>query len=250
MVLRTTCFSTALLLLIGLLIFAASATADEDPLTTFKTVLAKAEQSYARVKHFEGEIEAQERVKGKLNEKEFIHFLIVKESKSFAYQWHKGGRYNGLVASHIAERDGEDKFRAIGTGKLKLIGVQHLGYYSYIVDKFYPHHFRIHEYGIGFLLGRMIRVHKRAEALAKLSVTDRGVVTRPSGAQVHLFETRLSPNAADGLEYSRTILGFSPEHDLPLLTELYDFEGRLHSRYEITELTLNGPYDQSAFDLK
>lgn len=235
----------AVLLVVGL------APADENAaLDECTAYLAKAKQTLGAMSSYQGTIAFRERIKGKLREVENVEFLIVEKPERFLLKWNKG-LYEGLIVSRVAERDGDRHLRGRGHGFRGLPGFQHLAFDSAMIKNFYPHHFELDQYTLGALLRRITRIFNRARELGKITVADKGIAPdAQSGVKLRTFDAKLSPNAADGLEFSRAVIGFEPQTALPRAIQVYDFDGNLFADHHVLTFKANVPVNDEMFNYK
>jgi len=136
------------------------------------------------------------------------------------------------------------------SGVAGMIGVRRWHFDSKIVEKFYPHHFRMGQYNLPFLINHVQIVLKKAVAKGKIKVKVEGIDTGRLGRPIKLYHVALSKDPADGLLYLRGILGFDKETGLPALVEVYDFDNRLYKNYVIRSFVSNPRIDDSIFEIK
>jgi hypothetical protein len=212
-----------------------------------RQLMAAAEAAIESIETYTCVIHCHERIKGKVRKPESI-LSRFRRPRSIYLRWQEGP-YEGLQCSHDPDRDGADKFMARETGMKGLVGARAWRHDEPMIDAMYPHHFRVHETNVMFLLDLTARTQARAEELGKLTVegivdeTDR-FLRRPATR----LDCRLSPDPGDGLRWLRTQFWFDHETRLPLHFKLYDFDGEMSGEYAFAELVPNASLPANAFD--
>jgi hypothetical protein len=229
----------------------SSADDDADGVEMLKQMLAKAAKAYAGINSYDSEVWLQERVGGKLLAEERVREAFVKSPLKIYLRWLPGGAYTGLQASHTAERDGPNNFRALATGVKSWAGVQKLALDSALVKKLYPHKFLLNQYHMGFMISHIERVVQQALSRGKLkALSDKPLPNAIPGRQLRAIEVELGENAADGISFRRAVVGFDQATMLPLLIQTFNADGGIHSSYRFIKFSPNVALDDGTFDIK
>jgi len=248
---KYTGFVTATILtFIACFIFVASAD-QQTSLSALQQALKQASQSFNGINTYTAKVILEERHGGKIKGKEIVRAACTKKPFRLYFHWLDGGLYAGLQVSHDRRRDGANQLQALESGVRGMVGVTTWSLDSRIIRTFYPHHFKLTQYDLGFLLQHVADVLEKATAKGKIKVADRGIATNIiPGRRVHVFAIELSENPSDGLLYRRSVLGFDTATHLPRLVETYNFNDKLHARYVVEELKINPSIDENIFTLK
>jgi outer membrane lipoprotein-sorting protein len=232
-----------------ILALATPLSADQDAVAAYRAAAAEASAAFATVTSYQGEISLREQIKGKLRKAENVSFVIERKPVRLLFKWNKGA-FGGMIVSHVASRDGAANMLALGHGIQRAAGVTKLGFDSVIIDRLSPHHYRINQYQLEFLLDRFNAVFEKGVAAGTISFTDRGVQTRPTGLKLHVFDVAFSDDAAHGEEFRAARIGFDTVTKLPLMIELTDSKDRLYAAYEVKKIVLNAPVDPSIYKIR
>nr|HPM76472.1 hypothetical protein [bacterium] len=149
------------LLVVGALVGMSFATAAPSAVDMVEQELAQAAQTYGGINTYIGEFVAVETHNGKIKGTETITAVFQKNPRKQYFRWLDGGLYAGLQASYVPERDGQNNLQALEAGVAGLAGVQTLDMTSKVIDKLYPHHFRINQYHVGFILQHIRETYKK-----------------------------------------------------------------------------------------
>jgi len=243
----------SLLIALAFILFSQSADADSssrNALEELTQLYNKANDYFNSLTSYRSITLLEERHGGSIKGTEIVVCIYQKEPFSLYFGWQPGGLYDGLQATYVADRDGPDHFMALETGVRGLIGVKRWHLDSRIICGLYPHHFRMSQYHLGFLLKHVNEIHEKAQALGKIQVTDMGYKNDLiPGKRIKLFEIRLSDDPADGLLYKRSLIGFDETINMPLYIKTYNFDDELQLSYEITEFEPNAKIDPAIFEL-
>lgn len=212
-------------------------------------LMADAEAAMEAIETYTCVIHCHERLKGKLHKPESI-LSRFRRPRSVYLRWQRGP-YEGLQCSYVPERDGADRFKARETGVKGLVGAKAWRHDDAMIDKMYPHHFRVRETSVVFLLELTADIQRRAREMGKITVErppvdeDDRLLRRPATR----LDCRLSGDPRDGLRWLRTQFWFDHETELPLHFKLYDFDGELSGEYGFTEFVPNAELPPDAFEL-
>lgn len=245
-----------LLLLVGLCAVLLALSPDnslpaENFLPQLNQAIAKAEQTFASVHNYTGVVHLRERHGGKIKGTEKAWGAYQKKPFKLYYRWLADGIYDGLQISHVLARDDSGHFMAVETGMRGLIGVRRWSFDSTFVKVLYPHHFKISNYHLGFLISHVKEVIQLAIKKNKIHVQiDGSSTTIIPGQRLTIYRIDFSADPADGILYRRCVLGFSETSSLPFSVETYNFEDQLHASYRIMEFVPNTQIDEGIFVLK
>lgn len=212
-----------------------------------RKLMVEAQAALEAIESYTCVIHCHERTKGKVRKPETI-LSRFRKPRSVYLRWLKGP-YEGLQCSYDPSRDGPDRFMARETGMKGLVGARVYRHDDPLIDAMYPHHFRVHETNVAFLLELTARIQARAIELGKLTVE--GLVEEKDAFLHRLasrLDCRLSADPKDGLRWLRTQFWFDHETKLPLHFKLYDFDGEMSGDYAFADFVPNAPLPPNAFE--
>jgi Protein of unknown function (DUF1571) len=223
----------------------------EDASAKLLNVMKRAEASYSKFDTYRAVVTLEERIKGKMNGIERIDTMFSKSPFKVSFEWKPGGRLEGFRASHVLSRDGDQHFLARGAGLAGIVGATKFKVEGLTTAKILPHHFKMTQYHIGFLLHHAKSVVDKAKAKGMLKVKAVGADMQPGAtAGLTYYRVFLSDDPADGLLYKGGLFGIDSRTSIPFYIELYDFAGNVHARYRVLSLDTNVALDEKAFDLE
>ena len=230
---------------------AAAESAPDDASAALTDFHAKAMAAWEKLDGYLANTVIQERVKGKLREPEKIRSLYLKSPVRMYCLWQPGGSYAGLQIAFTPAKDGANYFRALEGGMAGLAGPLRVALDSYLIEKFYPHHYLVNQYNEGHLLQESSVQMRKAGLVGKNHVTDAGVAADAiPGRRLHMFDIEMSDNPADGMKFRRSIFGYDEPTGLLLFIENYDFKNQLAESYKFMTITVNPTATDADFELK
>ncbi len=223
--------------------------ADPSAVDVYEQELAQAVKTYAGLNTYIGEFVAVETHNGKIKGTETITAVFQKNPRKQYFRWLDGGLYAGLQASYVPARDGQNNLQALEAGVAGLAGVQTLDMTSKVIDKLYPHHFRINQYHVGFILQHIRETYEKGKAAGKVSVQQGQVdKTKIPGSALTMYTAVFAEGA--GVPYGWCLLGFDVANHLPRYVEIYDRQNRRYAVYILRKLQINAAIDPNMFTLK
>ncbi len=213
-----------------------------------REMMAESKKALEGIESYTCVIHCHERIKGKLRKPESI-FSRLKKPGSVYLRW-QPGPYKGLQSSYVPDRDGPKKFKARLPGLKGFAGAMTLPHDSPLVEKTYPHHWLTHQTNLVFLLNLSEEIMSRAMDMGKFAILESEELTDPFIKRpATRVLSKLSPNRADGLRWSKTEFYFDHETKLPLHFKLYDFDGEITGEYAFTDFKTNVSLSDKDFDL-
>jgi len=190
----------------------------------------------------------QEKHGSKLRGKERVRLFFKKPNNQY-YQFMKG-KFEGLRASYMPNRDGKEHFLAKETGFRGMLGVKSWGFDSIIKKVLYPHVYDVNQYHIGFIIYEGLRLYNLAKKKGTVAIIFAGdVYDKLLKKKMFKITFQLSDNPKDGFPYYRADYFIDKKNSLPLHVVLYDFDGSIKAYYSFVTMKLNPVISDSIFDL-
>jgi hypothetical protein len=164
------------LLVVGALVGMSFATAAPSAVDMVEQELAQAAQTYGGINTYIGEFVAVETHNGKIKGTEQPSAVFRKSAQAI-FPLARRRAVRGAAGVLRARTRRPEHLQALEAGVAGLAGVQTLDMTSKVIDKLYPHHFRINQYHVGFILRTFARHTKRARRRARCRCS-RGRSTR------------------------------------------------------------------------
>lgn len=247
-------------LIAAILVMGRVALADEDkaaveiqvkPLGALVSWLEKAQRTHDALDTYSAEVDVWELNGSAKKGEERVVCSIRTKSFSQYCRWQEGSIYQDLQASYVVKRDGVDYFKALETGLRGIIGVKRWHLDSKIIKALYPHHMRLNQYNLGYLIDHLDTVVKRAIAINKIEAAEQGLTHNEQvGGELTGFAVELSADPADELLYRRMELGFDTKTSLPLVIRLFGFDDKQYACYYVSKVKLNPQLADDIFILK
>ena len=194
------------------------------------TLLEQMEGGYARVRDYTATFFKQERVGGKLQERETIHLKFMKPFKVYM-------KWIGNVAKEAlyVKGDYNDKVLARADGLLGLVTWSFNPRDARLME---GNRHSITEIGFGFIIEMMRRDVPKALELGELTAPV-AAADQFDGKPVTRVEFSFKP--AEGRSYyaGRIVLHVDEEHRLPVGVTCYDAAGQLLEQYAYKDLKVN-----------
>ena len=211
-------------------------------------VLNLSVERYGDIHTYSSIIVIQERLDGKLREKEYIKTLFAKPRNVYL-EWIKP--YNGLKTAYVSSRDGKDRFQIKEAGFIGIFGVFDWSNDSVLLDTFYPHRFYPTEANLSYLFDLSLKTWDRAKKTGKLKIREIAPIDDPTlGAKALKVDVEFSPDPADGMIFGRVIFYYDKNTGLPLHFDLFEHDGSLWGKYVFTKFKPNIEIDPKIFDLR
>jgi len=199
------------------------------------------EKSYSSVTDYSAVFLKQERVEGKLLEKETIK-VCFKRPFNLYMEWieepHKGrqaffrkGYNDDKILLSLRVFGANRTFAMEPTSKLAMMNNRH----------------PITEMGLGFLIDMLVKNAKRAEENKELKLVYHGE-QQICGRAVYKIESILPEDKSKGYYCYRAILGIDKQNGLPILVETYMWDNLLYERYLYNEIKLNPGVEEQIFE--